>query len=131
MKKSSINLLYAFIGILAIAAIVIVILLFSSPTKAFEGFSNGYSMEYFMMESCPHCKTFNKTWEAFRQAVQSSSLPVKLEKFDITGDGETRAQKFKVNSAPTLIVTKNNEMVKEYDGPREVSAMLSFIKSLL
>jgi thiol-disulfide isomerase/thioredoxin len=131
MKKSSINLLYAFIGILTIAAIVIAILVFSSPNKALEGFSNGYSVEYFMMQSCPHCTRFNSTWENFEQAVQKNAVPVKLEKFDITGDGEKRAQKFKVNSAPTVIVTKNNEIVKEYDGPREVSAMLSFIKSLL
>jgi len=131
MKKSRYNLIYAFVGILLIAAVIIAVLLFSGPRKPFEGFTNnGYSVEYFMMKSCPHCKSFESTWEAFQQAVTKDSVPVKLEKFDITGDGEARANKFNVRSAPTVLITKDDKIVKEYDGPREVSAMLSFVRSL-
>ena len=132
MKKSRYNLIYAFVGILLMAAVIIAILLFSGPSKPFEGFTNkGYSVEYFMMQSCPHCKSFESTWEGFQQAVQKDGVPVQLEKFDITGSGEARANQFNVRSAPTILVTKDDKLVKEYDGPREVSAMLSFVRSLL
>jgi thiol-disulfide isomerase/thioredoxin len=132
MKKSRYSLIYAFVGTLLIAAVIIAILLFSSPSKPFEGFTNNsYSVEYFMMQSCPHCKSFESTWEGFQQAIQKEGIPVQLQKNDITASGEARANKFNVRSAPTILITKDDKIVKEYDGPREISAMLSFIKSLL
>ena len=138
MKKSRYNLIYAFIGVLLISAVIIAILFFSSPSersspnKFFESFTNnGYSVEYYMMETCQHCKNFEKTWIEFERAIKEENINVQLEKFDIADAGEARATKFNVRSAPTVLLIKDDAIVKEYDGPREVSAMLSFIKSII
>lgn len=130
-KKSHTYLFYAFIGILILATIIIAILLFSGPNKSLERFTNAYTFDYFMMESCGHCQDFEEagTWSKLQTAVANNNIPVNLNKYNYSKDGESRAAQFGVNSFPTFILIKDNVKVAEYNGPREVDPMLSFIQS--
>jgi thiol-disulfide isomerase/thioredoxin len=127
MKTKSKNMfVYAFVGLLVIAAIIIAFMLFSKPREGFQ--NNNYKLEYFMMESCPHCENFTSTWLSLEEEIQKNSLPITTVKHDIRNQGETRGRKFNINSAPTILLTKDDELVKEYNGPREIKPMMDFVK---
>ena len=127
MKTNKKNMLYVFVGLLVVTAIIIAILLFSRPREGFENNKN-YKLEYFMMESCPHCDRFMPTWHLLVQEIQKDSLPVITVKHDIRNEGEARGRKFDINSAPTILLTKDDKIVKEYNGPREVKPIIEFIR---
>lgn len=130
-KKSS-TLTYIVIGTFVLAAIVLISLLFTN--KRIERFSNGQApkatLEYFYMPSCPHCKDFNPTWEELEKTVTQEDVALRLQKCDIAKDNE-KAQKYDVNAAPTLLLIMENGDVEEYKGPREVNAIMSFVKDKL
>ena len=128
MKANKNNMIiFTFVGLLVIAAIIIAILVFSRPREGFEN-NNNYKLEYFMMASCPHCVQFMSIWKSLVDEIQRNSLPVITIEHDIRNEGESRGRKFNINSAPTILLTKDDKIVKEYNGPREVKAMIEFVK---
>lgn len=128
MKANKNNMIIStFVGLLVIAAIIIAILVFSRPREGFQN-NKKYKLEYFMMASCPHCDRFMPTWKSLVEEIDRNSLPVITIKHDIRNEGEARGRKFNINSAPTILLTKDNKIVKEYNGPCEVKAIIEFVK---
>lgn len=119
------NGMFIFLGVLVLAIVVLSILIF---TKRTEGFANPTSktLEYFYMQSCPHCKDFNEVWEKVEKEMVKHG--VATAKYDLMGDGEERAGKFKVSGAPTILLTSGDELVKEYTGPRTLESIVAFVK---
>jgi thioredoxin-related protein len=120
---------YIIIGLLVAAGIVLLSLIFTK--KKCEGFSNNSkTLEYFYMPSCPHCKDFNPVWDDLEQQLTKENIAVGTQKHDLMQAGEL-GQKYGVNAAPTLLLVKEDGNWKEYKGPREVAAIMSFIKDEL
>lgn len=121
-KKNS-----SYMFIVAIIMIALVIIFFTmNPIEKFGNSTK--SLEYFYMPSCPHCKDFNPVWEELKNKVSKQGIDIKMEKYDIVGSGEERAKKFDVSSAPTILLTDGDKLLKEYNGNRNVDSILAFLK---
>lgn len=88
------------------------------------------SIEYYYMDSCGHCKEFNKTWDEFKSKVPSESS-YKLEKYNISAEGEKRGNQFDVHSAPTILAinTQDDSIIAKFTGERTVEKLLAFAAS--
>lgn len=127
MKGKKTNFwLYVFFAVLAIAAIFLSVLVFSKPLERFTN-ASAKSLEYFYMPSCPHCQDFNPVWDELETEVSSKNVGVQCKKHNLLDDDEL-GKKYSINAAPTIIFIHENGDVKEYKGPREVKAIMSFIK---
>lgn len=114
-----------------VALLIIVILILGTVLlfKKVEGFSNSVkTLEYYYMKSCPHCKDFNPVWDKLDAEFKKNNINVKTVKYDMMGDGEERSRRFEVSGAPTLLLTKDDKLVKEYVGARTVESIIAFVK---
>jgi len=128
---------YTFYAVLALAVILLTVMLFGKPI---ERFTNGGSskskgskgstktLEYFYMPSCPHCKDFNPVWDEVTSKISEEDVAVRTQKLNLLEDGEEHGKKYNVNAAPTILLITDDGDVKEYKGPREADAIMSFIK---
>lgn len=124
------NALMIFIGILLIASIIIAVLLFTKPVERFDTQTPSASnrkLEYFYMEGCPHCVEFDPTWAQLEKVLSSGIKPFKYEVS--SNEGRPRANLFKVSSAPTILLTENDKVIKEYTGARDLQSIMAFLSS--
>lgn len=107
------------------------VMMFVMYTKPYlEKFTNsGATLEYYYMQSCPHCNNFTPVWEELGRRVKQEGISVSLKKYDLQSpENKAKVQKNKITGAPTLILEKNGTS-SEYQGSRTVEALLTFIKS--
>lgn len=115
---------YALLILLFVAAVVIL-----TFTRPFEYFTNGETvptLEYYYMETCPHCKDFMPIWEETVTGLKG--LNVKPIKYDLNNDGKERGNEFGITGAPTIYYVKGVTKV-EYKGPRTVEGLVAFVKA--
>lgn len=117
---------YVFLGMLIFAAIVLSVVTFGKPVERFT--SAAKTLEYFYMPSCPHCKDFNPIWDDVCSKVSQEDIAVRTQKHNLMGDGEELGKKYNVNAAPTILLISETGQVKEYQGPRDVNAIVAFVK---
>ena len=119
---------YFYIAIIFLVLLIIGLVYLFKKKEHFgnEETGNSKTLEYYYMESCPHCKDFNPVWDKLSTEFQKQNIKIKLEKYDIMGAGQDRAQKFNVSGAPTILLTKNDKLVKEYTGPRTFEGLKTF-----
>lgn len=110
-----------FVGVMAFV-------MFSTPYL--EKFTNsGATLEYYYMQSCPHCNNFTPVWEELGRRVKQEGLSVSLKKYDLQSpENKVKVQKNKVTGAPTIILEKDGKS-SEYNGSRTVDALMKFIKA--
>lgn len=100
-----------------------------SGKNLFEGFNTDMvSIEYYYMSGCPHCVKFEPIWKSF---VNDSSKSTKytLKSYNINEpDGSSRGSKFNVNSAPTILAIKNDNIIDTLDGERTLESLTAFAK---
>lgn len=110
-----------FIGMMAFV-------MYSSPYL--ESFTNsGATLEYYYMQSCPHCTNFTPVWEELGQRVKNEKVKISLKKYDLQApENKDRVDKNNVTGAPTIILQKDGKS-SEYNGGRNVDAILKFIKA--
>lgn len=96
--------------------------------------SNKYTVEYYFMDNCGYCTSFENEWNKFTSEVSKASPPKKYDyaKYNISevSPGGERASKFKITGTPTIIITDSNDkLVKTYEGNRTVSSLITFADS--
>lgn len=102
--------------------------MYSSPYL--EKFTNSSAtLEYYYMQSCPHCNNFTPVWEELGRRVKNDGLSVSLKKYDLQApENKVKVDKNKITGAPTIILEKNGKST-EYHGNRSVEGLLTFIQS--
>ncbi len=121
------NSMWILLGLLLLAVIGTVILVWLKPKEHFENDNTTpqRKLEYFYMDGCPHCVEFHPVWDELVKAIS-----VKPFKYEVsTGVGKERADLFKVTSAPTILLTEDDKVLKEYSGKRDVESILAFLAS--
>ena len=90
-----------------------------------EGFSGqGKEFTLFYWKDCGHCKQMMPEWNKFMQSNNNQGVKVnKVEKDENPG----LMDKMGVQGFPTILLTKNGEVVKPYEGERTAEAFQSFI----
>lgn len=76
----------------------------------------------FTSSHCPHARAFQPIWD---EVVKKSEEKLNIDSFDIDSD---MARSFRVKGTPTVLYLSGPEaQPEEYDGPRTVEGLLSFI----
>jgi thiol-disulfide isomerase/thioredoxin len=85
---------------------------------------------YFYTEWCPHCKKSSPEWDAFVQEVDGQIIngnTVHCHKIDCDVDSEGLADKFKVESYPTIKMVVGGNVV-DYDAKVSVVTLNQFVR---
>lgn len=118
------------IGILSVAVILGLILLALAMRRGYkENFGSKVSIEYFCMSGCGFCEKFEPVWKQFTDYVDNSTteLPYTYKKYNIsTSDGAERGKQFNVNSAPTLLAIKNDNIIATMETNRTLDNLKQF-----
>jgi glutaredoxin len=100
--------------IISIIIIIIIIILLCLNNK--EYFNNNDNLiYYFSLSTCPHCIEFDKTWTKFEN---NKCIKHTVDK---NKNSKELANKFNVNSYPTIIVSNNNNDIIEEINDRSCS----------
>jgi thiol-disulfide isomerase/thioredoxin len=94
-------------------------------TGKFEFFSGNSKLLFFYADWCGHCKNFKPKWEELE--ANHTDLGIGFEKINCSDDMPELGKKYGVEGFPTLILVKGDQHF-EYQGQREPSAIVSFIK---
>jgi thiol-disulfide isomerase/thioredoxin len=129
MAKNSLRIEYA---IFATFILVLVVLLLNSSNVCEKFFSadKRYSLEYFYMNGCGHCDSFNSSgvWEKLK-----SNHPDKcsFKKYELNQSKE-RVKKFDITGFPTiLLVDKDTDKkISEFTNQRTYENLERFINKL-
>lgn len=89
------------------------------------GIEGKYNIEYYYMESCPHCVEFSPIWNELISNTKYEKIT--FVKYEIA-ENRDRSNKFNINSAPTIIVVdkKNDMMVASYTEKRTAPELMKF-----
>lgn len=100
--------------------------MYSSPYL--EKFTNSSAtLEYYYMQSCPHCNNFTPVWEELGRRVKNDGISVSLKKYDLQApENKVKVEKNKITGAPTIILEKNGKST-EYHGNRSVEGLLGWL----
>ena len=97
-----------------------------------EGFGNGgfkdKTFVFFKMKGCGHCKSMRGEWDKFASNHDASSTGVKTSIVDSNSKPEL-VKKYNVTGYPTLLMIKDNAIVKSFEGERTASAFEAFTKN--
>ncbi|KAL9986344.1 hypothetical protein ACROYT_G000482 [Oculina patagonica] len=77
---------------------------------------------------CGHCKRLAPEYETAATALKNEDPPVPLAKVDCTEAGKDTCGKHGVSGYPTLKIFRNGAVSKDYDGPRDASGIISYMK---
>jgi len=99
-----------------------------------EHFTDGiknYTLQYYCMKNCGHCKNFEDTWKSIEEATRTNQASVNYTtvKYDITdgGQGAAAGTRYNVSSTPTILIVNNSTGVsKMYEGARNKEAIIAF-----
>jgi len=80
----------------------------------------------FHMKGCGHCEELRPKWERIKRKVGGKMVLAEIDSNSTESIGKGFSQS--IRGYPTLMVIKNGQNVKEYQGPREEGAILQFIR---
>merc|ERR1712198_480980 len=78
---------------------------------------------------CGHCKRLKPEFEKAAPTLKANDPPVYLAKVDCTDDGKDSCSKYGVSGYPTLKIFKGGELSSDYNGPRDASGIVKFMRS--
>ena len=88
---------------------------------------NEFTLEYFYMTGCPHCVSFEDTW---KKITETKDLNVSFKKYNLSEEeGSKRGKIFGINSAPTVLITKNDKIVSTFEESRTYDNIIKFVKN--
>ena len=127
--------------ILIIIFIILIIAAIMSGTiyRKYETFANSksYSLQYYCMERCGHCKDFEeKVWTAFAKKVNDNPGYYHFDtvKYDITDNsrGAELGEKYNITSTPTILLhNRNTDKVYHFLGDRTENELTSFSNEII
>ena len=127
--------------ILIILFIILIIAAIMSGTiyRKYETFANSksYSLQYYCMERCGHCKDFEeKVWTAFSKKINDNPGYYYFDtvKYDITDNskGSELGEKYNITSTPTILLyNRDTDKVYNFLGDRTENALTSFSNNII
>jgi thiol-disulfide isomerase/thioredoxin len=121
------NGIWLVLGLLVLLIIIVIVV--GGFYKRFEKFTNpsNFTLKYFYMESCGHCKDFNSVWDKLQETIKNTN--VEAVKYDIRDNeiGTKEAEFYEVKGAPTIILVDNKKKFYEYNGNRTLEDIKKFI----
>lgn len=116
--------------IFAVAVVLGSVMYVFNPLKMYERFGNESStnIEYFYMETCPHCVEFTPVWD--KVSKMSEYQHISFKKYEISANKE-RSSKFNITSAPTVIAVdkKSDMVVGKFTDERTDESLSKFIST--
>tara|TARA_B100000795_G_scaffold219317_1_gene173600 strand:- start:16576 stop:16965 length:390 start_codon:yes stop_codon:yes gene_type:complete len=129
MAKKNLSIEYA---IFATFVLVLVVLLLNSSNiceKFFTG-DKKYSLEYYRMNGCGHCKSFDESgvWEKLKS---NYSDKCSFKKYNLE-DAKDRINKFEISGFPTILLIDQNtdNKVSEFSNQRTYANLEKFISKI-
>lgn len=83
----------------------------------------------FLYPRCGHCKRLKPEYAKAAEDLLKNDPPITLAKVDCTEDGKETCSKYSVSGYPTLKIFRNGELSQEYNGPREASGIVKYMKA--
>jgi thioredoxin-related protein len=89
----------------------------------------GFTIMFFSMDTCPHCKDFEPTWEQFEAYAQSNDmLSRSLCVTRVSADDRNTCKKYKIQGFPTIFIVNNTTKAKtEFKGSRTLDSLKKFV----
>uniref|UniRef100_A0ABD2WL77 Protein disulfide-isomerase n=1 Tax=Trichogramma kaykai TaxID=54128 RepID=A0ABD2WL77_9HYME len=78
---------------------------------------------------CGHCKKLKPEYTKAAEMLRNNDPPITLAKVDCTEGGKDTCSKYQVSGYPTLKIFNRDEMVSEYNGPREASGIAKYMRA--
>lgn len=78
---------------------------------------------------CGHCKRLKPEYAKAAEELLRNDPPINLFKVDCTEAGKETCNKNSVNGYPTLKIFRNGEFSQEYNGPREASGIVKYMRA--
>ncbi|KAJ8983524.1 hypothetical protein NQ317_012015 [Molorchus minor] len=78
---------------------------------------------------CGHCKRLKPEYAKAAEDLIRNDPPVALVKVDCTEAGKETCNKNGVSGYPTLKIYRNGEFSQDYNGPRDASGIVKYMKS--
>jgi thioredoxin 1 len=109
-----------------LVAIVAMFYFNRSMMEKFTGKRN-YCLEYYYMDGCGHCDRFNESgvWDQLKNQYGDK---VTFNKYN-NREEKDRIDKYNISGFPTILLTKDDKIIKEYDGNRSKEDLEKFIVS--
>jgi protein disulfide isomerase family A protein 3 len=77
---------------------------------------------------CGHCKKLKPEFTKAAGILKANDPAVMLAKVDCTEAGKETCGKFSVSGYPTIKIFRNGEMASDYNGPRDFSGIVKYMK---
>jgi thioredoxin-like negative regulator of GroEL len=135
MAKSKSTYVFNDITLLIVIIVVLVISIFmlsyyitgNSLMENFTGNMIGNkSIEYYYMNGCSHCETFNKSG-IWKELEEKYGANIKFNKYENKQHSD-RVKKYDITGFPTIIIISNEKVVEEYNGNRSKEDLEKFIR---
>lgn len=114
--------------VIAFLILAIFVMFYFNQTimERFTGKRN-YCLEYYYMDGCGHCDRFNESgvWDQLKNQYGDK---VTFNKYN-NREEKDRIDKYNISGFPTIILTKDDKIIKEYDGNRSKEDLEKFIVS--
>lgn len=78
---------------------------------------------------CGHCKRLKPEYEKAAQLLVGNDPPIAIAKVDCTEAGKDTCGKFGVTGYPTLKIFRGGEVSQDYNGPREASGIVKYMRA--
>ncbi|CAG9817020.1 unnamed protein product [Phaedon cochleariae] len=78
---------------------------------------------------CGHCKKLKPEFAKAAEDLIRNDPPVALIKVDCTEGGKDTCSEYSVTGYPTLKIFRNGELSQDYNGPREASGIVKYMKA--
>ncbi|KAK7086825.1 Protein disulfide-isomerase A3 [Halocaridina rubra] len=78
---------------------------------------------------CGHCKRLKPEFEKAASTLKTNDPPVILAKVDCTDDGKDTCGRFGVSGYPTLKIFKGGDLSSDYNGPRDASGIVKYMRA--
>ncbi|XP_011494031.1 PREDICTED: protein disulfide-isomerase A3 [Ceratosolen solmsi marchali] len=78
---------------------------------------------------CGHCKQLKPEYVKAAELLRDNDPPITLAKVDCTESGKDTCNKYSVNGYPTLKIFAKDEVVNDYNGPRDAYGIAKYMKA--